>query len=100
MPAAVSFDFRRRCSAPGSGMNAIPEPLIEKLKALPPQCLTEVEGFVDALMTRDRSSAADWLGSAMDRLDALGGAPMPQEEVQAEVAAARAGRQKRGTERR
>lgn len=69
--------------------------LLEKLNELPPQRLAEVEDFVDFLKTRDdeaRVSASQRLGEAMAKLDALALPPMPPEEVQAEIEAARAER--------
>ena len=71
------------------------ETLLEKLKALPPARLVEVEDFVDFLRAREeraRDEAAERLGVAFEKLDALNGAPLTSEEVQAEIDAARAER--------
>lgn len=81
-----------------------PQALIEKLKALPPQRVAEVEAFVDFLRTRDeqaRDDAAARLGKAMAKLAELGLPPMSEEEVQAEIRAARRERRDRlGANRR
>jgi hypothetical protein len=75
-----------------------PQTLIEKLKELPPERMAEVEDFVDFLRTREeeaRDAAATRLGEAMARLAALEVPPMSEEEVQAEIDAARRGRRER-----
>lgn len=67
------------------------EALIEKLKSLPPQQRAEVEDFVDFLKTREereRDEAAQRLGKAFEKLDALNLPPLTPEEVQAEIDAA------------
>lgn len=72
--------------------------LIEKLKTLPPQQRAEVEDFVDFLKTRAervRDQAAQRLGEAFKKLDALNLPPMTAEEVQAEIDAARRERTQR-----
>lgn len=78
--------------------------LIEKLKALPPQRVAEVEAFVDFLRTRDeaaRDAAAKRLGTAMAKLAKLGLPPMSEDEIQAEIRAARRDRRGRlGANRR
>ena len=73
--------------------------LLEKLKSLPPQRLSEVEDFVDFLKGRDeraRAAASHRLGEAMARLDALHLPPLTADEVQAEIQAARAERRGAG----
>lgn len=81
-----------------------PQALIEKLKDLPPGRLAEVADFVDFLRTREeeaRNAAADRLGEAMAKLAALDLPPMSEDEVQAEIDAARRERRKRlGADRR
>ncbi|TAN54046.1 MAG: hypothetical protein EPN19_08160 [Betaproteobacteria bacterium] len=81
-----------------------PQLLIEKLKSLPPQRMAEVEAFVDFLRTRDeaaRDGAAERLGKAMAKLAELGLPPMNEDEVQAEIQAARRERRDRlGANRR
>lgn len=84
-------------------MSANPEAVFEKLKALPPQRLAEVEDFVDFLKIRDetmRSAAGRRLGEAMAKLDALKLPPMTPGDVQAEIKAARAARRASDADRR
>jgi Protein of unknown function (DUF2281) len=79
------------------------EALIEKLKSLPPEQRAEVEDFVDFLKARKeraRDAAAQRLGEAFAKLDALNAPPMTPEEVQAEIDAARAERRARHADRR
>jgi hypothetical protein len=69
-----------------------PQTLIEKLKALAPERMAEVEEFVDFLRAREeeaRDAAATRLGEAMARLAAVDLPPMSEDEVQAEIDAAR-----------
>jgi hypothetical protein len=84
-------------------MNAQAEKtLLEKLKRLPPARLAEVEDFVDFLKDREertRDEAAQRLGEAFEKLDALSAPPMTSEEVQAEIDAARAERRARADRR-
>lgn len=71
--------------------------LLEKLKALPPERVAEVEDFVDFLAAREaRTAAAEHLGESLARLDALNLPPMSDEEIAAEIQAAR---QDRGARR-
>jgi len=73
-------------------MSISPELLLEKLRSLPPQRLSEVEDFVDFLKNRDeraQRAASRRLGEAMARLDAVDLPPLTSEEVQAEIEAAR-----------
>ena len=75
-----------------------PQTLIEKLKELPPERVAEVEDFVDFLRTREeeaRDAAAARLGEAMAKLAELDLPPMSEEEVQAEIDAARRERRER-----
>ncbi len=77
--------------------------LFEKLRTLQPQQRAEVEDFVDFLKNRaerDRTDAAKRLGEAFKKLDALNLPPMSEEEVQAEIDAARAERRTRHADRR
>ena len=79
------------------------EALIEKLKSLPPEQCAEVEDFVDFLKARKeraRDAAAQRLGEAFAKLDALNLPPLTPEEVQAEIDAARAERRARHADRR
>ena len=81
-----------------------PQALIERLRSLPPERMAEVEDFVDFLRTREneaRDTAADRLGEAMAKLAALDFPPMSEDEVQAEIdAARRERRERRGADRR
>jgi hypothetical protein len=79
------------------------EALIEKLKSLPPEQRAEVEDFVDFLKARKeraRDAAAQRLGEAFKKLDALKQPPLTPEEVEAEIDAARAERRARHADRR
>jgi hypothetical protein len=79
------------------------EALIEKLKSLPPEQRAEVEDFVDFLRARKeraRDAAAQRLGEAFAKLDALNAPPLTPDEVQAEIDAARAERRARHADRR
>jgi hypothetical protein len=79
------------------------EALIEKLKSLPPEQRAEVEEFVDFLKAhkeRARDAAAQRLGEAFKKLDALNQPPLIPEEVEAEIDAARAERRTRHADRR
>ena len=79
------------------------EALMEKLKSLPAEQRAEVEDFVDFLKERKeraRDAAAQRLGQAFAKLDALNLPPLTPEEVQAEIDAARAERRARHADRR
>ncbi len=72
--------------------------LIEKIQALPPDKLGEVEDFVDFLASKARRLAAlDRLLAIAPALEAAGMPPMSEEEIQAEVDAVRAERRSRGS---
>jgi hypothetical protein len=76
---------------------------MEKLKSLPPEQRAEVEDFVDFLKARKeraRDAAAQRLGEAFAKLDALNLPLLTPEEVQAEIDAARAERRARHSDRR
>jgi len=73
--------------------------LFDKLKALPPQQLAEVEDFVDFLAAKTRKRAAfDRLLAIAPALEAAGIPPMSEEEIAAEIKAARAERRARKQE--
>ena len=75
-----------------------PQALLDKLRSLPPQRMAEVEAFVDFLRTRDeeaRDAAAKRLGAAMAKLSKVDLPPMGEDEVQAEIQAARRARRGR-----
>jgi hypothetical protein len=64
--------------------------LLEKLKALPPERVAEVEDFVEFLAAREaRVAAGARLGESLARLDALNLPPLSDEEIAAEIQAAR-----------
>ena len=70
--------------------------LFEKLKALAPQQRAEVEDFVDFLAAKARKRAAiDRLLAIAPALEAAGVEPMSDEEINAEIKAARAERRAR-----
>jgi hypothetical protein len=72
-------------------MSAIVEQaLIEKLQKLPPQRQAEVRDFVEFLAAREeRSAAGARLGESLAKLDALSLPPLSDEEIEAEIQAAR-----------
>jgi hypothetical protein len=68
-----------------------PQALIEKIQTLPPERLGEVEDFVDFLNAKSRRLAAlDRLLAVAPALEAAGAPEVSEEEIQAEVDAARA----------
>jgi hypothetical protein len=75
-------------------MNATTEQaLISKLRTLSSQQVAEVEDFVEFLVAKAKKrSAWDRLLAIAPALEAAGGEPMSEEEVAAEVKAARAER--------
>ena len=71
-------------------MAVIEATLIQKLQKLPAQRLAEVEDFVEFLTLREaRSSAGVKLGESLAKLDALNLPPLSDEEIEAEIHAAR-----------
>ncbi|MBI3375162.1 MAG: hypothetical protein HY017_25870 [Betaproteobacteria bacterium] len=71
-------------------MTAIEATLIEKLQQLTPQRLAEVKDFVEFLAAREaRAAAGARLGESLAKLDALGLPPISDEEIEAEIRAAR-----------
>jgi len=69
--------------------------LMEKIQALPPERLSEVEDFVDFLAAKTRRLAAlDRLLAIAPALEAAGVPPMTEDEIQAEVDAVRAARRR------
>jgi hypothetical protein len=77
-------------------MNAQAEQLLEKLQALPPERRAEVEDFVDFLAAKARKQAAfDRLLAIAPALAAAGARPMTEDEINAEIKAARAERRAR-----
>lgn len=79
-------------------MAAIEPSLIQKLQKLPPQRLAEVADFVDFLAAREeRAAAAVRLGDSLTKLDALTLPPFSDDEIEAEIQAARRERAARRT---
>ena len=71
-------------------MAVIEQALIEKLQQLPPQRLAEVRDFVEFLAAREaRAAAGERLGQTLARLDALALPPLSDDEIEAEIQAAR-----------
>jgi hypothetical protein len=69
--------------------------LIEKIQALPPERLGEVEDFVDFLAAKTRrQDALDRLFAIAPALEAAGAPPITEDEIQAEVDAVRAERRR------
>lgn len=77
-------------------MTAIEAQLIERLKKLPPSRVAEVVDFVEFLALReDRAAAAERLSQGLARLDALRLPNVAEDEVEAEIQAARQERRAR-----
>lgn len=72
--------------------------LISRIRALSPQQMAEVEDFVDFLAAKaNKRAAIDRLLAIAPALEAAGVEPMSEDEVAAEVKAARAERRARAT---
>ena len=77
-------------------MSMTDDVLIETLKSLPAQQRAEVEDFVEFLAAKTKKRAAwDRLLAIAPALEAAGVAPMSEEEVAAEIKAARVERRAR-----
>jgi hypothetical protein len=78
-------------------MNATTEQnLLSKIRVLAPQQVAEVEDFVEFLAAKSRKNAAlDRLLSIAPALERAGIPPMTEEEIDAEIQAARAERHTR-----
>lgn len=77
-------------------MSSNEQALFDKLKALPPQQRAEVEDFVDFLAAKTRKrTALDRLLAIAPALEAAGIEPMSEDEIAAEIKAARAERRTR-----
>ena len=71
--------------------------LIQKIQALPPERIAEIEDFVDFLAVKTRREAAfDRLLAIAPALEEAGIPPMTEDEIMAEVEAVRAARRSRG----
>ena len=74
----------------------VEQSLISKLRTLSPQQVAEVEDFVEFLAAKSKKRAAiDRLLSIAPALEAAGVEPMSEDEIAAEVKAARAERRAR-----
>ncbi|MDP2793271.1 MAG: DUF2281 domain-containing protein [Sulfurisoma sp.] len=79
-------------------MSTTEQVLIEKIRQLPPQRLAEVVNFVEFLAAREaRATAGTRLGGGLAKLDALNLPPISDEEIAAEIQAARQDRMARHT---
>jgi hypothetical protein len=77
-------------------MSMTDDVLIETLKSLPAEQRAEVEDFVEFLAAKTKKRAAwDRLLAIAPALETAGAAPMSEEEVAAEIKAARAERRAR-----
>jgi urease accessory protein UreF len=78
-------------------MNAtVEQSLVEKIRALSPQQVAEVEDFIEFLTSKARKRAAlDRLLAIAPALEAAGAEPLTEEDIAAEVAAAREARRAR-----
>jgi hypothetical protein len=80
-------------------MSSNEEVLFEKLKTLPVEQRAAVEDFVDFLIAKTKKNAAlDRLLAIAPALQAAGVEPMSEEEINAEIKAARAERRARAQE--
>lgn len=74
-------------------MTALETRLIERLKQLPPGRVAEVVDFVEFLAAREqRAAAAQRLGEALAKIDALNLPSVSDDEIEAEVQASREAR--------
>lgn len=74
-------------------MTTIDARLIEQLKRLPPGRVAEVADFVAFLTAREqRAAAAARLGDTLADIDAQGLPPLSEDEIEAEIRAARQAR--------
>jgi hypothetical protein len=63
----------------------VEQSLLEKLRALPPEQLAEVERFVDFLASRDRAQAfTDFLAVARE-VESAGVAPLSATEIEVQI---------------
>lgn len=80
-------------------MNAtVEQSLISMIRTLSPQQVAEVEDFVEFLVAKARKRAAmDRLLAVAPALEAAGGQPLSEDEIAAEIRAAREERRQRQT---
>ena len=78
-------------------MNAnVEQTLMSKIRALSPQQVAEVEDFVESITAKARKRGAlDRLLAIVPALEAAGASPVSEDEIAAEVDAARAERRAR-----
>jgi hypothetical protein len=78
-------------------MNAtVEQALMSKIRSLSPQQVAEVEDFVEFLSAKSKKNAAlDRLLAIAPALEAAGHSPMSEDEIAAEIDAARAERRAR-----
>jgi hypothetical protein len=80
-------------------MTAIELQLMERLRKLPPARVAEVADFVEFLASREeRAAAGQRLTDGLARLDALNLPAVSEDEVEAEIQAARQERRKQQTQ--
>ena len=71
--------------------------ILEQLRALPYDKAKEVQDFIEFLAAREeRAVAAQRLLESLERLDALNLPPLSEDEVEAEIQAARKARTQHG----
>ncbi|MDD5056277.1 MAG: DUF2281 domain-containing protein [Sideroxydans sp.] len=71
-------------------MSAVEQVLIEKIRQLPPQQFAEIEDFVEFLADKaSKRAALDRLLSVAPAMEAAGVTPLTEEEIAAEIKAAR-----------
>ena len=71
-------------------MSTTNQELIEKIRQLSPQHLAQLENFVDFLHWREERAAANAQpGKSLAQIDALNQPPFSDEEIAAEIQAAR-----------
>ena len=75
-----------------------PSALLQKIQALPPERIAEVEDFVEFLAAKTRRQAAlSRLLQIAPALEAAGVPPITEDDIQAELDATRAARRVRGS---
>jgi hypothetical protein len=70
-------------------MSTAEQTLIEKLKALPPERLAEVEDFIDFLAAKEQGDAFDAFLSVAKVVAKAGAPALTAEEIEAEIKAYR-----------
>jgi hypothetical protein len=75
-------------------MSTAEQTLIEKIKALPPERLAEVEDFVDFLVAKERGDAFDAFLSVAEMVAKAGVPALTAKEIEAEIKAYRNARRR------